>query len=86
MCGVVVMAVAAFATYTEIQNHRQMSELTRRNLEVLLNKEGEDNRFYEVPRYNLEQRFKVTKVKGNVNVNVSVGTLLSLSEASNFKI
>ena len=78
------MAVAAFATYTEIHNHRQMSELTRRNLEVLLNKEGEDNRFYEVPRYNLEQRFRVTKVKGNVNV--SVGALLSLSEASNFKI
>ena len=79
-----MIAVATFATYTEIQNHRQMSELTRRNLEVLLNKEGEDNRFYEVPRYNLEQRFRVTKVRGNVNV--SVGALLSLSEASNFKI
>ena len=84
LCSVAVMAIVAFATYTEIQNHRQMSELTRRNLEVLLNKEGEDNRFYEVPRYNLEQRFRVTKVKGNVNV--SVGALLSLSEASNFKI
>ena len=84
MCSVAVMAVATFVAYTEIQNYRQLSELTRRNLEVLLNKEGEDNRFYEVPRYNLEQRFRVTKVKGNVNV--SVGALLSLSEASNFKI
>ena len=24
LCGVAVMAIAAFATYTEIQNHRQM--------------------------------------------------------------
>ena len=84
LCSVAVVTIVAFATYTEIHNHRQISELTRRNLEVLLNKEGEDNRFYEVPRYNLEQRFRVTKVKGNVNV--SVGALLSLSEASNFKI
>ena len=41
LCGVAVMAIAAFATYTEIQNHRQMQELTRRNLEVLLDGEWE---------------------------------------------
>ena len=29
------MAVAAFATYTEIHNHRQMLDLTRKNLIAL---------------------------------------------------
>ena len=42
LCSVAVMAVAAFATYTEIHNHRQMSDLTRRNLEALLDLEDKD--------------------------------------------
>ncbi len=36
-----MVTIVAFATYTEIQNHRQMSDLTRRNLEVLLESEND---------------------------------------------
>ena len=36
LCSVAVVTIVAFATYTEIHNHRQMSELTRRKLAALL--------------------------------------------------
>ena len=42
LCSVAVVTIVAFATYTEIHNHRQMSELTRHNLEALLDLEGKD--------------------------------------------
>ena len=41
LCGVVVMAVAAFVAYTEIQNHRQMLDLTRKNLIALTSGEND---------------------------------------------
>ena len=48
LCGVAVMAVATFVAYTEFHNHRQMSELTRRNLAALLEDgEGGDRYIFD---------------------------------------
>ena len=85
MGGIAIFAAAGFTTYTAVQaNRTPMSNLTRQNLEALTQNENNDDKFYKVARYDISQRFKVTSVSGSVSV--SIGALLSVSEASSVEL
>ena len=61
MCSVAVMAVAAFVAYTEIQNHRQMSDLMRKNLRALTSGEGGNSVNYCPDPYDVPDHFMVVE-------------------------
>ena len=78
LCSVAVVTIVAFATYTEIHNHRQMSDLMRKNLRALTSGEGGNSVThcpdpYDVPDHFMVVEEVITTVKcakaGELNVD-----------------
>ena len=61
LCSVAVVTIVAFATYTEIQNHRQMSDLMRKNLRALTSGEGGSSVNYCPDPYDVPNHFIVVE-------------------------
>ena len=60
-----MVTIVAFATYTEIQNHRQMSDLTRKNLIALTSGENDTYPGYK----NVTDKSTIKEVRVEIDEN-----------------
>ena len=71
MCGVFVLAGAAFATYTAVtKSQKEMSDLTKQNLEALVQSTKEGNDAYA--GYEMKRVTQRREYVGNIEVGMSI--------------